>query len=67
LRGLPLRLTVGERSLAQGGVEVRRRRGGETRVVPLAETVAGVREEIGLLREEMQQALSRVPAHQDWV
>ncbi len=37
LLGLPWRLTVGRRSLAQGGVEVRRRSDGETRIVPRAE------------------------------
>jgi prolyl-tRNA synthetase len=67
LRGMPVRVTVGERSLAQGGVEVRRRRGGETRVVPLAGAVAGIREQIRSLREEKEQALSRVPAHEDHV
>lgn len=36
LIGLPLRLTVGERSLKAGGVELRLRRGGETRLAPLA-------------------------------
>ena len=37
LLGLPWRLTVGRRSLAQGGVEVRRRGNKETRIVPRAE------------------------------
>jgi prolyl-tRNA synthetase len=35
LIGLPLRLTVSQRSLAAGGVEVQVRSGGETAVVPL--------------------------------
>ncbi|WP_420641786.1 aminoacyl--tRNA ligase-related protein [Candidatus Leptofilum sp.] len=35
LIGLPLRLTVGQRSLAAGGVEVKERAGGETAVIPL--------------------------------
>ena len=35
LIGLPLRLTVSERSLAAGGVEVKVRDGGETAVLPL--------------------------------
>ena len=39
LIGLPLRLTVGGRALAAGGVEVKARVGGETAVVPLADLV----------------------------
>jgi prolyl-tRNA synthetase len=39
LIGLPLRLTVSERSLAAGGVEVKVRAGGETAVVPLDKLV----------------------------
>ena len=37
LIGLPLRLTVSQRSLVAGGVEVQVRTGGETAVVPLAD------------------------------
>ncbi len=42
LIGLPLRLTVSQRSLAQGGVEVKARVGGETAVVPLDDLLAYV-------------------------
>lgn len=35
LIGLPLRLTVGARSLAAGGVEAKERRAAETRIIPL--------------------------------
>jgi prolyl-tRNA synthetase len=42
LLGLPIRLTVGGRGLAAGVVELKHRRGGESREVPLAELVAGV-------------------------
>ncbi len=37
LLGMPLRITVGARSLAAGGAEMRLRTTGETRIVPLAE------------------------------
>jgi prolyl-tRNA synthetase len=37
LLGMPLRITVSERSLAAGGVELRLRRTGQTRLAPLAE------------------------------
>ena len=40
LIGLPLRLTVSERALKQGGVEFKRRRAEEKWIVPLAEVVA---------------------------
>ena len=40
LIGLPLRITVSERALKQGGVEFKRRAGGEAWIVPLEEVVA---------------------------
>jgi prolyl-tRNA synthetase len=67
LRGMPIRVTIGERSLEKGGVEVRRRRGGETRLVPVPQAVAAVVEEIRSLRAEMNQALNQVPTHHDFV
>ena len=42
LIGIPLRLTIGERSLKQGGVEVKPRGGGETVTLSPAEAVARV-------------------------
>ncbi|TLN14087.1 proline--tRNA ligase, partial [bacterium] len=39
LIGLPLRLTIGERSLKQGGVEFKRRSGGDSWFVPLDQAV----------------------------
>jgi prolyl-tRNA synthetase len=42
LIGIPLRLTIGERSLKNGGVEVKPRRGGETVTLSPAEAVARV-------------------------
>ncbi len=43
LIGLPLRITVSERSLQQGGVEVKPRRGGETAVLFPGEAIARVK------------------------
>ncbi len=43
LLGIPVRVTVSPRALQQGGVEVRRRRTGETRIVPAGEAVQAVR------------------------
>jgi len=39
LLGMPLRITVSERSLRQGGVEFKTRRDGEVSLVPLDEAV----------------------------
>lgn len=43
LLGMPVRFTLGPRSLEKGGVEVRDRRTGETNVLAIAEAVAAVR------------------------
>ncbi len=50
LLGLPLRVVVGPKTLAAGSAEVRERRSGETRLVPL-------RELLPFLRERVQQEL----------
>ncbi|MGI6610574.1 MAG: proline--tRNA ligase [Limnochordia bacterium] len=42
LLGMPLRITVGERSLAAGGAELISRRTGETKIVPLAQVPQAV-------------------------
>jgi len=44
LIGLPLRVTVSERALKQGGVEFKRRDGGEPWIVPVEEVVQAVRQ-----------------------
>jgi prolyl-tRNA synthetase len=46
LIGLPLRITVGDRGLKAGGVELKVRRGGEARLVPLADIVSAIRKEL---------------------
>ncbi len=43
LLGMPLRVTIGARSLRAGGAEIRPRRGGEPEIVPLAEAVCTLR------------------------
>jgi prolyl-tRNA synthetase len=42
LLGIPLRLTIGKRGLAEGKVELKERRGGEVTFVPLGEAVEAV-------------------------
>jgi len=43
LIGIPIRVTIGEKSLAEGKIEVRARRGGESLSVPVAEAAAAAR------------------------
>jgi len=43
LIGIPLRLVVGSKNLADGKVELKMRRGGEVTLLPLAEAVEQVR------------------------
>jgi prolyl-tRNA synthetase len=45
LMGFPLRLTVSERSVREGGVEFKRRTASEKRIVPWAEMADAVRRE----------------------
>ena len=44
LIGLPLRVTVSERALKNGGLEVKRRSGGEAWIIPLENAVDDIRE-----------------------
>ena len=48
LLGIPLRIVVGEKTLAKGSVEFKRRRDQEARLVPLAEAVEQSKKELGL-------------------
>ncbi|HEX6541910.1 MAG TPA: proline--tRNA ligase [Ktedonobacterales bacterium] len=48
LLGMPVRITVSARSLAAGGAELRARRSGETRIVPLADVPDVAREMAGM-------------------
>jgi prolyl-tRNA synthetase len=50
LIGLPLRLTLGQRSLAAGAAELRDRATGQTEMVPLGEVVRAVLERLAVLR-----------------
>ncbi len=53
LIGLPVRLTVSERALGQGGVEMKLRREQDKVIVPLEETVAGTRSALEALKAEI--------------
>jgi prolyl-tRNA synthetase len=54
LIGIPLRLTLGEKNLKKGLVEIRRRKTGDTVLIKKDEVVAKVRE---LIDQEMKQTL----------
>ena len=47
LIGVPLRVTVGDRGLKEGLLEVQARRDGQTRMVPAAEAAQAVRQALG--------------------
>ena len=61
LLGLPLRVTVSGKTLAQSGVEVKRRAGGEVRLLPLAGIAAALHAELDALRAEIEAAVVSVP------
>ena len=61
LIGIPLRLTVGERGLKRGGVELKRRAGADNTLVPVPEVVAAVRAEIARLEEALAAGVVSVP------
>ncbi|MFQ5795671.1 MAG: proline--tRNA ligase [Candidatus Bipolaricaulia bacterium] len=60
LIGLPLRLTVSDRSLGQGGVEFKLRTQKEKTIVPLEETVSRIRSEISALEDEIAAGVVEV-------
>ncbi len=53
LIGIPLRITVGGRSLKKGGVELKRRAAKDIALVPLDEAVARVQDEIRAMEAEL--------------
>jgi prolyl-tRNA synthetase len=53
LRGMPLRLTVSDRSLAQGGVELKRRTSDEVCMVGITDVISAVQGEIAALFAEL--------------
>jgi prolyl-tRNA synthetase len=61
LIGLPLRVTVSERSLKKGGVEIKRRFGTKNVIAPLEEMVERIRLEIRDLRSEIERRVVEVP------
>jgi prolyl-tRNA synthetase len=61
LIGIPLRLTVGERGLKRGGVELKRRDSADSTLVPVADVPAAVRAEIARLEDAISATVVPVP------
>jgi prolyl-tRNA synthetase len=61
LRGLPLRLTISERSLAADGVELKRRTKGDVRLVSLPDAISATIAELAALRDEQSVRLAHAP------
>ena len=61
LLGLPIRVTIGPRSLKAGGVELKFRDADETRIVPLDEAISTLRTEIDRLLAESRDRAVPVP------
>ncbi|MEO8288578.1 MAG: proline--tRNA ligase [Chloroflexota bacterium] len=60
LIGIPLRITVGDRSLSQGGVEMKRRSGSATEIVALDDVIARLQHEIAALHKEIEANIVEV-------
>jgi prolyl-tRNA synthetase len=61
LRGMPLRLLVSERSMKQGQVELKRRSAEAGIMLPVADAIGGVLNEIRALQEEEAGSSRRAP------
>ncbi len=60
LIGIPLRLTLGDRSLAQGGAELKRRDSTQTAIVAIEEVIQRLKREIAEMEEEIRAKVVRV-------
>ena len=60
LIGIPIRLTVSGRSLKEGGVELKLRRGTERSIVPINEVLQRTRDEISTLEAEIARKVVEV-------
>jgi prolyl-tRNA synthetase len=63
LIGVPLRLTVGGKSLAKGGVELKRRDSKDIEIVKEAEMVQRLQSEIQKMLDAIRSAVVPVPFH----
>lgn len=65
LIGLPIRLTVSQRSLKAGGVEFKRRDQADRRVVLLDQIIPVVKDEIAALQKEIDQRVIAIDFRED--
>lgn len=61
LIGLPLRITVGAKSLEQGGVELKPRNQADKRIVPISGVLAAVQAEVAVLQAAIDAQVTPVP------
>lgn len=61
LIGLPLRITVGDRGLKKGGVELKRRDTGDSELIPLSDIVGAVQAKIAEMTAEIMKTVVEVP------
>jgi prolyl-tRNA synthetase len=61
LIGLPIRLTIGGKSLKAGGVEMKRRDQKESALVAEADLIARVQAEVKILFDEIAARVTQVP------
>jgi prolyl-tRNA synthetase len=61
LIGLPLRVTVGERSLAKGGVELKHRDQKDSEIVPPEEIIGRLERDLGFMRDALRESAVHVP------
>jgi prolyl-tRNA synthetase len=66
LIGLPLRVTVSERSLRRGGVELKHRPSKDTAIVPVEEAVDRLKSEICALHAEVGRGVIEVPFEEEY-
>jgi prolyl-tRNA synthetase len=60
LIGIPIRLTVGERSLRQGGIELKRRDQADRKLVPVDEVINQVCHELDAMQKEIDRSVVKV-------
>jgi prolyl-tRNA synthetase len=61
LIGIPIRITVSERSLKQGGVECKLRMQTERSIIPVSEVVENTRQQIRALQQALEDRVILVP------
>ncbi len=61
LLGIPIRLTISDRSLQEGGIEFKRRDQKETTIIPIDMISSQIEKTIAILQAEIDQAVVTIP------